>query len=228
MSIFSKLGLKREKTLYFPGCISQIINKNIQRNYEQILKNLNINYITIPDTELCCGSPVLNAGYLEDFERLMNKNTELFKNFGVKKIITNCPACHKVFSQDYNIEAEHITQTIWNNIESLKLKEFDEEVAYHDPCFLGRHSNIYEEPRYILKALGFKIREFDLNRENSFCCGAHGNLKAVLPLTATRIAEARLRQTKAKRLITTCPLCYLHLKESALTIKVFELSEVLV
>lgn len=219
--------LTSTNTLYYPGCLTKMALPEIQENYKKILNNLKISYIMISDEELCCGSPVHKAGYNEDFSDLIEKNKAIFKKYGVKKIITNCPGCFNTFRDMYGIEVEHMTQVIWKNIRKLNLKSFEgEKITYHDPCHLGRYSGIYEEPRLILKELGFDLKEFKQNRENALCCGAGGGLKTNAPKLANKIAKIRLKDVKNK-VITCCPLCYLNLKENS-DQQVLELSEVLV
>jgi Fe-S oxidoreductase len=87
---------------------------------------------------------------------------------------------------------------------------------------------VYEEPREIIKALGYEIEEMELNRLESFCCGGGGGVKANEPLLANQMAQDRVAQaekTGAKYLITPCPLCYLNLKENSKDIEIKELSQ---
>lgn len=216
-----------DNTLYYPGCLTRYAAPELMEKYEQILNKLGINFITLPEQEFCCGSPVIHAGYKPDFDMLVKKNKELFKKYSINKIITNCPACYFIFTKYYSpITVEHITQTIWINKNKLKIKKYD-EISYHDPCHLGRHSNIYDEPRKILEKLGFTVVELEDNKQRSLCCGAGAGLKANNPDLANKIAKKRLLQCKTKKLVTPCPLCYKHLKENAKEIEVFELSEVI-
>lgn len=215
-------------TLYFPGCMTRFVLKDVEKNYEEILKKLGIDFIRIKDLEYCCGSPVLNAGFKQDFNNLVEKNLEAFKHYGVSKIITNCPACYSSLSANFNLKVEHTSQTIWKNINKLKLKNFSEKITYHDPCHLGRYSNVYEEPRNILKALGFELVEFKRSKENALCCGGGGNLKSNASRLASKIAKLRISDLHTKKLITCCPMCYYHLKENAPEgVEVLELSQVL-
>lgn len=216
-------------TLYFPGCMTKFVLKDLEKNYETILKKLGVDFITVKDLNYCCGSPVVNAGFKQDFNDLVEKNLEVFKKYGVSKVITNCPACYGTLSANFGIKAEHVTQTIWKNIKRLDLKSFNEKITYHDPCHLGRYSNIYDEPRNILKALGFEIVEPKRTRENALCCGGGGNLKSNAPKLASKIANLRFEDLPTKKLITCCPMCYYHLKENASEgVEVLELSQVLV
>lgn len=212
--------------IYHPGCLTRVFCKKIGENYKRILESIGLKFVV--DDKLCCGSPLLNAGYKKEFDRLVEKNLHKLMRNKIGKIITNCPACFKVFSEDYGFNTVHVTKVIWENIEKLKLRNYKEEVMYHDPCYLSRFMRVYDEPRYILEALGFEIVEFGDNKERTMCCGAGGGLKANLKRTANRIAKLRLREVKTRKLITSCPLCYMHLKENAEGINVLELSEVLI
>ncbi|MEM5793965.1 MAG: (Fe-S)-binding protein [Candidatus Aenigmatarchaeota archaeon] len=236
MKFFEKL--KGGNILYYPGCLTKFVAKDLGENYRKILRKIGIDFIELKDLEVCCGSPALNAGYRNDAKNLAQKNLKVFKEHSVRKIITSCPACFKVFSQDYpklldkwDIEVEHTTQTIAKAIKEGKLKlnkKFNNIITYHDPCHLGRYSKIYEEPREILKFLGFEIVEMEFSRENSFCCGGGGGVVGNYPELAEEIAKERLKQatkTKAKVLVTACPLCYVHLKKFANGMEVKEISE---
>ncbi len=243
MGILSKLSEKflGGNILYYPGCLTKFVSSDLEKNYQEILRKIGIDFIQLKNLEMCCGSPAHNAGYKKDFKDLIEMNLAVFKEHGISRIITNCPACYKVFSTDYrensdrwDIKAEHATVTIWNAIKNSKIKlkrNSGKTITYHDPCHLGRHSNIYEEPRNILKALGFEIKEMENNRAIAFCCGGGGGLKSNQPEISNKIAKMRLEQAEeldVNKVVTSCPLCYLHLKENSEFLEVIELSEVLV
>jgi len=226
-------------TLYYPGCLTKTVAKDLLENYKKILTKIGIDYIMLNDLEVCCGSPVLNAGFKEDARKLAEKNLAVFHDHGIKKIITACPACYKTFSQDYpkllrkwDIEVEHITITIARAIKEGKLKprEIKKSMTYHDPCHLGRHSGIYEEPRQIILATGAKLKEMELNKELAFCCGAGGGVMANHPELANSIAKERIEMAEksgADELVTCCPMCYINLKNNSKKMKVLEFSQLL-
>jgi Fe-S oxidoreductase len=228
-------------TLYYPGCMTKLILKNIQEKYEKILRNCGIDFITLKDLEFCCGSPVKNAGYFEDFKKLAEKNFKTFREHSVKRIVFNCPACFYTFSREYkkllpkwNIETEHIVTLIWNMIKrgKLKLKKVDKsvKVSYHDPCYLGRYSGIYDEPRNIIRELGYELIEMKLNREKALCCGGGGGLRSNFLELSKEISRERIKDAESagvEILITTCPMCYVCLKENSKKVRVLELSELL-
>lgn len=223
--------------MYYPGCLAKFVAKELGEKYRKILHSIGIDFIELKELEVCCGSPVLNAGHLEEAKGLAEKNFKVFGEHSVKKIITSCSACFKTFSQEYpklvkgwDIEVEHITQTIAKAIKQgkLKLKKAEGKVTYHDPCHLGRYGKIYEEPREIIKAAGLELMEMDLSKEQSFCCGGGGGVRANYPELAEAIARERVQQAKAVSsvLVTSCPLCYLNLKAVAKDVKVMDVSEI--
>jgi len=227
--------------LYYPGCLTKFVAKDLKKRYERILRKVGVDFIELSEIELCCGSPALKAGYEDDFKKNAQKNLEIFKEHSVKKIITNCPACFmvlkkeykKVLGKDWDIEVEHITQTIANKIRNSKSKTQNSErqlVSYHDPCHLGRQMGVYNEPREIIETLGYEISEMEFAKKESFCCGGGGGVKSNEPDLANRIAKERLNQAKktgAKILCTACPLCYLHLKENSKDIEVKEIADLI-
>ncbi|MBM3309118.1 MAG: (Fe-S)-binding protein [Candidatus Altiarchaeales archaeon] len=243
--LFDKL--KGGNTLYYPGCMTKFALKDKQEKYEKLLKKLGIEYIKLPDVELCCGIPVLNAGYVEDFEELKKKNLEIFKEYDVKKIITNCPGCCHTLKNEYGLDAEHITQVLARNIDKVEnwkqetvearenlgkpwklenrgnrenLKTVD--ITYHDPCHLGRWGGIFGEPREVLKKKGFTVKELDYSRSESLCCGGGGGLRQNDKNAASKVACNVLNQVKTKKLVTACPMCFYHLRENAKDVEVLD------
>jgi heterodisulfide reductase subunit D len=239
MGLFKKL-FRTENILYYPGCLIKFVGTDLEDNYKKILSLAGVDFIQLHDLELCCGSPVLNSGHRKEAEEIAEKNLKAFREHGITKIITSCPACYKTFANDYpnlvknwGIEVEHITKTINRAIKKGKLtpNEISSDVTYHDPCHLGRHCGIYEEPREIIRASGAKLKEMRLSREYAVCCGAGSGVKSNYPLLANAIAKERAemaKETKAKFIITTCPMCYYNLRENASGIEVMELSELFI
>jgi heterodisulfide reductase subunit D len=225
MGIF---GFGREKVLYYPGCLTKGVLTEQFENYKEIFNRLSIDFILLSNEEVCCGLPVLNAGFKKDVRKLAKKNFDLFKNKGITKIITNCPSCYHTFSEvypkmvrDWDIEVEHATVTILNALKKkrIKFRGLDEDrelVAYHDPCHLGRYSDIYEEPREVIELLGGKLVEYGMNRENAFCCGGGGGVRANFPELAKDIAKLKVKfaSPEAKKIISPCGLCYANIKSA--------------
>jgi len=231
MGLFKKLFSRN--TLYYPGCLIKSVATDLNENYKEILNKLGIEFLQIDDF-VCCGSPVLNAGYKEDYENLKIKNLALLDTYGIRTVITPCPACLRMLKQDYGLEKEgikvkHITEVLAENIDKIKEMKQELKATFHDPCHLGRHCGIYNEPRKLLMKAGYKLEEFDKNKDEAVCCGGGGGVKANFPEIANEIAKKRLKTCKTKLLVTSCPLCYLHLKENSResNIEVKEMSEIL-
>lgn len=222
--------------LYYPGCLTRFVATDLLENYRKIFKSYAIRDLSIDFIELeeanCCGSPVLKAGYTKDFKDLAKKNLRMFKEYSVGMIVTSCPACaatlreeyKRVLGDDWDIEVKHM-------LEVIDVNEQEDPrgiVTYHDPCHLGKKLGIYDQPREVIKKLGYEIKEMDLNRKNSFCCGGGGGLSANNPELSSEIAKKRLsmaKEIKVPKLVTSCPLCYLHLKDNSKDIDVVEISQ---
>ncbi|PIU68867.1 hypothetical protein COS81_02320 [candidate division WWE3 bacterium CG06_land_8_20_14_3_00_42_16] len=242
MAFWKKLvnNLSSGNTLYYPGCLTKFGAPQIGENYRKLLQLVGIDFIELAASEVCCGSPVLNAGGKEEFRSLAQKNLDAFQEHGISQIITSCPACYKVLSQDYpavlgemwKIEVKHLVQVLAQRKEKLQEKVVKNErflkITYHDPCHLGRHSGLYHQPREVLQSLGFEVREMALNQQYAFCCGGGGGLASNNPDLSQKIALERLKQaekTEAEVLVTPCTMCYLHFKKNAKGIKVMEFGE---
>ncbi len=210
-----------KNTLYYPGCMLKNVLKTEHENYKKILNKLGIDFILLAEEELCCGSPVYNAGYKKEARKLAKKNFEIFKKRKINKIITPCPGCYNMFHNEYpnlirdwNIEVEYAWITILKKLKKKKIKNKTHEiVTYHDPCHLGRYSGIYEEPREIIRLLGGNLKEMKSNHENAQCCGAGGGLRSNFPTTAKKIAKNRTSESPvdAQKILTPCGLCHSNL-----------------
>lgn len=178
---------------------------------------------TLLDNEVCCGHDQLLQGDRETAFRLARANLDLFKDQGIRRIITACPECFYTLKTIYpritgpiGVEVVHWTEVLAPALQDLapQLGEMDKRVTYHDPCRLGRCSGLYDQPRAILNSVaGLEITEMESNRELALCCGASpwaycGNVNR-------RVQESRLAQAKAtgaEMLVTACPKCLIHLK----------------
>ncbi len=233
MGILSFFNNIWKNTLFYPGCMLKFAMEKELENYKKILIKSDIDFIMIKE-EVCCGSPIFNAGYRKDFRNLIEKNYKIFKEKNVSLIITPCPGCYKTFKIEtkkvfpkWNIEVEHFTQTFLKILKKGKIKFSlkKEIVSYHDPCHLGRYAGIYEEPREIIKIIGGEIKEAKHNKQNAICCGAGGGLKTNFSETANKIAQKRVSDfpEEAEKIITPCGLCSMHLKKEDK--RIVELSE---
>ncbi|MFH1452340.1 MAG: (Fe-S)-binding protein [archaeon] len=228
MELFGWLRGLKEKTLYYPGCLTKGILKQEFENYKEIFNRLGIDYVMVPKNEVCCGLPVINAGFRKDAKNLAIKNFGIFKKIGITKIVTSCPSCYHTFNEIYpkfipswDIKVEHASVTILRALKKKRIKYKGSEedrvsVSYHDPCHLGRYSGIYDEPRQVIELLGGKILELKNNRENAICCGGGGGLRANYPDFAKKIAKKRVEylDSEAQKIISPCGLCHANLKSA--------------
>ena len=221
--------LSGSNTLYYPGCVTHFALPDIEERYEALLRQAGVEFIVLSGETLCCGSPVKRAGYLADFAELKAKNLAIFARFSVRKIITNCPGCYHTLRHDYGLEAAHVSQALAESRPG-GMRQWTtgaRAMTYHDPCHLGRWSGVYDEPRQLLAAAGWRVDELPDSREHSLCCGAGGGLKSNYPELADAIACQRLEMVENGRLCTACPLCYSHFIENAGDVEVLEFSQAL-
>jgi len=242
-----KMGLfsvfKKTTVLYFPGCITYFKFKDNFEIYKRIFDRLGIEYKTI-DKKICCGIPATEAGYETEARKLAKRNNEIFKEEEITSIITNSPCCYKMFMQDYpkilpdwNIEPKNIWRIILTKLQTkpnlIKKKDNGFEItAYQDSCYLGRYCEIYDEPREILKLLGYSLKEIPNSKSEAICCGSCGGLPTTNPQLADDIAKERLMQAKRfgiKKIIVASLQDYELLKKNSeeTGIKISELGEVI-
>ena len=213
--------------LYFRGCTAREKQTNIQKATETLLKLANVDYHILED-EKCCGSVLLRTGFIDEALAQIEKNTEVFKD---ELILTSCAGCYKTLKEDYqNLNVIHISQLLNRLIKDgkLNLKENDLNVTYHDSCHLGRHCEVFDEPRDVISSIS-NLVEMENIRENSLCCGAGGGVKSAYPEIASQMANSRIEQAKetgCSTLITPCPFCKLNLENDDM--EVLDLTEFLV
>lgn len=208
--------------LYYVGCTASYdINvKEVGINTINIFDALGLKFGILGTEEKCCGSVLLRIGDYE-FERLSEYNIRLFNSLNVKMLVTSCAGCFRTIKEDYkkmgvlNMEVLHTCEFLARLLKEGKLElkhEVPLRVTYHDPCHMGRHSNVYDTPREVLRAIpGIEFVEMDRIYEFSRCCGAGGGLKAGFSDIQNKMAQERVRdaeRTGAERLVSTCPFCY--------------------
>lgn len=220
--------LRRGNILYFAGCTSSLhaeLSDIPSISIKYLMESLN-GIMVLGEDEPCCGSILLRTGGIGEFSSLAEKNTELFKKLGIKKIITSCAGCYKTFKFDYprfvkfDIEVQHITQSLSGPLKEKKLRASEKlVVTYHDPCHLGRLGKIFDEPREIINSVkNVELVEMRRTREYSFCCGSGGGVKSYKPEWAVENASRRVKEaeeTGATFLITSCPFCVQNLRDGA-------------
>ncbi len=213
---------KDQEYLFYIGCVGSYDErgKKIARAVGSLLVKAGLSIGILGDKENCDGNEVRTLGEAGLFQFLAEKNITLFRDLGVKKIITLDPHAFNTFKKDYpaldgEFEVYHYTQALAPLIQSGKmpLKELNDKITYHDPCYLGRHNGEYNAPRKILKAIpGIELVEMDRSRENAFCCGGGGGNFFTDILGGGEDSPSRIRvkealDTGAGIIAVACPQC---------------------
>jgi Fe-S oxidoreductase len=216
MALFNNL-------LYYPGCYTKYLLKQINQNYEIILNKLNIKYLTLKIN--CCAIEALESGYRKEFYKIIDKNEEILQNNNINKIITNCPKCLRTFSEYYGIKTIHVMELIEKQIHRFETKTGD--ITYFGGAELCNKLNMDHLPKMILAKLGYNVREISQNKTHTICCGVGGGIERTSPKIANMMAKRLLEKIKTEAIVTADPIVYFHLKKNATKIKVLELSEVI-
>jgi Fe-S oxidoreductase len=231
--------------LFWVGCSYALEERStkVAQAMAKLMKLAGIKFAILGAEESCCGEPARRLGNEYLFQMQAEKNIELLKNYGVKRIVTACPHGYNTIKNEYpqfggNFEVIHHTEFIAQLIKEGKLKVkkgMSELVTYHDPCYLGRYNDIYQPPRQVIKSIpGIKMVEMERNRDNSFCCGGGGGHMWLEEQTGRRINEMRTEQaleTKAQTVVTACSFCLqmfddgIKAKEAEEKLKVMDIAE---
>ena len=217
--------------LYYPGCIPSYDNdvKKVAQATAIILTKLGIDFGILGNEEKCCGESVRKAGYEDIFQNLATSNIRTFNNHAVSTIVVSSPHCYHTFKNEYpelggKFQVLHITQYLAQLIEQGVLKfsrEVKKKVIYSDPCYLGRHNKIYDEPRKILNSIpGLELIEFPDSREDAICCGGGGGRIWMETIKGERFSDTRVAQAVtggAEVIAISCPYCYLTFRDSLIT-----------
>ena len=217
------------EVLYFVCCTPSFDKRlqKIPRGISKALKTAGINFGTLGIEEVCCGNEIKRLGDVWDFEVLRDKNVENFNKHSVKEIIVSSPHCYNTFTNEYDLQipVKHYTEVVDRLIADKQLtfsKSFPHKVIYHDPCFLGKHNQIFDEPRRILQSIPeLEFMEFDRCRERSLCCEGGGGRMFIEAFDATdRTANIRVQdalEMEAEVIATACPFCILTLEDAVKT-----------
>lgn len=219
------------ETLYFVGCLPYydplfkkmgVEGVAVAQATVKILNHLGIEPQVLAE-ERCCGHDQLWEGDQETFQALAAINIEKLQASGAKRIVTACPECARTLKVDYpqfvgkhNMEVIHITELLAQSDLSIQKNDgkfLNNRITYQDPCNLGRHLGIYDEPRKIMADLGFELVEMARTKNASLCCGtscwsACGQVSKGIQVE--RLQEAKA--TGADLLVTACIKCQIHFK----------------
>lgn len=208
--------------LFWVGCAGATDDraKKIQQALVRVLKKANVDFAILGCEEKCTGDPARRMGNEYLFNTLAEENIQTLAKYKFKKIFTSCPHCfnslkneYKDFGTNYTVQhhSELINELLKDNRLPKLVKESLKSVTFHDPCYLGRYNNVYDEPRQVLSAsLDQPLKEMSMNKRKSFCCGAGGGRMFMEEHDGKRINHERTDQalaTGAKTIATGCPFC---------------------
>jgi heterodisulfide reductase subunit D len=232
--------------LYFVGCTASFDPETqfVAVQSARLLQEAGVEFSILGREEPCCASKLRRMGDL-DFNAEAKKRMDQITALGAGNVVASCAGCYKGLHSDYKkLRPEfrpvlHLTQFLDELIREGRLRltqRVPMVVTYHDPCHLGRHNQIYDEPRRILKSIpGLKLVEMPRHRAFSSCCGMGGGLKVANPKIQYKMAGKRIREaesTGAEAIVTPCQTCYLGLlhgiEETGSDMKVYHLNEIIV
>ncbi|MCX7990724.1 MAG: (Fe-S)-binding protein [Proteobacteria bacterium] len=220
--------------------------KKVAKKTVSILNNGGVDYGILGEVENCCGESIRKTGNEELFKKLAKENIKNFIDRGVQKIIASSPHCLYTFKNEYsqfkvNFEVIHIVELLYKLIRDGKItftKPFNKRVVYHDPCYLGRHSGIYDEPREILNSIeGLTLLEMEEEREDALCCGMGGGRVWMETHKEERFSNIRIEQAikaGAEILVTACPYCITNFEDTRVVlglenkIEIMDITEVMI
>jgi len=223
------------EVLFYVGCTAphDAAVQNMAKAFVKLLEKAQVRFGVLED-EVCCGNPSLKMGEVSLFENLCEKNLNQFKSLGIKHIVTLSPHCFDTLANRYpqeaiqGIKVQHYSQFLADLIEQKRLvfnSRIEKKAAYQDPCYLGRHNDVYDAPRKVLSSiLGAKFIEFPRSRADSLCCGGGGGrMWADFEAEVERIANLRVKEAieiGVEIIVTACPWCLINIVDAVKSVNV--------
>ncbi|WRQ77951.1 heterodisulfide reductase-related iron-sulfur binding cluster [Streptomyces sp. MUM 178J] len=217
--------------LFWVGCAGAYEDraKKTTRAVAELLHMAGVSFGVLGNNETCTGDSARRAGNEFVYQALAQENVETFKEFKVKKVVATCAHCFNTLKNEYKefgieLEVVHHTQLLNRLVREGRLKPVAPDpgtntrsITYHDPCYLGRHNQVYSPPRELLSALpGSSYVEMERNSERSFCCGAGGARMWMEESLGERINMNRSAEavgTGADQIVVGCPFCRVMLSD---------------
>ena len=213
--------------LFWVGCAGAFEDraKRTTKAVAELFNIAGVNFMVLGDGETCTGDPARRAGNEFLFQMQGMQNVEMLNEIKATKIVVTCPHCLNTLNREYpqlggNYEVVHHTQLLNDLVKAGRLtpvKSVSEKVTYHDPCYLGRHNNVYVPPRDLIEATGADKVEMERRGEKSFCCGAGGARMWMEEKIGTQVNKNRGDEaiaTGASKIAVACPFCSVMLNDA--------------
>ncbi|MEX1208039.1 MAG: heterodisulfide reductase-related iron-sulfur binding cluster [Acidimicrobiia bacterium] len=211
--------------LYWVGCAGSFDDRNRKTTVStaRLLHEAGVDFAILGPMELCTGDPARRAGNEYVFQQLALQNIKTLNDLGVSKVITQCPHCFNTISNEYSqfggeYEVMHHSQVLMGLVKDGRLKpkaKTGQTITFHDPCYLGRHNDVFIAPREVVKRSGDLV-EMPRNGTDSFCCGAGGSRMWMEESIGKRVNLERTEEalaTGADVIATGCPFCFVMLDD---------------
>jgi Fe-S oxidoreductase len=213
--------------LFWVGCAGAFEDraKRTTKAVAELLHRAGVSYLVLGEGETCSGDPARRAGNEFLFQMQAMQNVEMLNGINARKIVVTCPHCLNTLGREYpqnggNYEVVHHSQLLNQLVKDGRLvpvQPIEQTVTYHDPCYLGRHNNVYVPPRELVDASASMRTEMPRHGQKSFCCGAGGARMWMEEKIGTRVNVNRAEEaiaTGATRIAVACPFCSVMLNDA--------------
>ncbi|MDL2260732.1 (Fe-S)-binding protein [Methanimicrococcus sp. OttesenSCG-928-J09] len=222
------------KAVYFVGCLDTYRYPGTALHSYRILNKMGVGLL---EDEKCCASPLLRLGFTNEADVLIKHNINQIKKSGADTIIAGCAGCFNTLKNNYGSDLDGISvvtvsEYLISHLDDLKkagLSKLNLKITYHDPCHSGRHNDIYDEPRALIREIVGKDNFIEMAtiREKSRCCGGGGGVRSGYNDLSLAMAKRRLEDVPAgiDYIVTTCPLCLRNLRDAGGDVPAIDLIE---
>ncbi|MEJ5292699.1 MAG: (Fe-S)-binding protein [Candidatus Methanosuratincola sp.] len=230
-----------DSLLYWKGCMSRLRTRSISDSTMELFRRMGVEFETLGEKEGCCGSVLLRTGHVGAAKKVAEATVGRISSRGFREVVTACPGCFRTMTSEYPVllggvpfRVRHISQFLVEKRPMLegRLGRMDLKACYHDPCHLGRHMGVYEEPRELIRMVpGIELIEMGDSRARSLCCGSGGGVRSAYPDLSREVARTVARDQMpngVSLLVTACPFCNYNFRDACSgRIRVVDLPELL-